>query len=207
MELLQDEIPDLVALLRYDAYPALDALVEDEMIQHDAVQVGTQNAQHHGFAVIEEGGGKSDAHAGGGHGLSQLDVQIFVHDLRHDIQAAGGGVPVEQNRQAHADGEDIADHIQGHVPGEGGIIRQKLLEQPDEKGQKNRGIHGFCAELPAAGEKSHQEKGHIQRHRELGHAEGQHIGQKDGQTGDTADRAVARHQKEEHGCRYDEHSA
>ena len=88
MQVVDDELPQRLFLLGNDAHPALDAVVEDEMIQHNAVEVSTKNAQHHGLFIVDKGSGKRHAHSRKGHGLAQFHVQILIHDLCHDIQPA-----------------------------------------------------------------------------------------------------------------------
>ena len=40
MQVVDDELPQRLLLLGNDAHPALDAVIEDEMIQHHAIEVG-----------------------------------------------------------------------------------------------------------------------------------------------------------------------
>ena len=49
VELVEDEPGDLVVFRGQDADLALDVDAEDEMIQHHAAEVGTQDAEHHGL--------------------------------------------------------------------------------------------------------------------------------------------------------------
>ena len=124
VQVVDDELPQRLLLLGNDAHPALDAVIEDEMIQHDTIEVGTKNTQYYGLFIVDKGGRERHAHARKGHGLAQLHVQVLVHDLCHDIQPAGGCVAVEQNAQTHADHQNIAQHIQFLTIGHGTKIRE-----------------------------------------------------------------------------------
>lgn len=53
VQVVDDELPQRLFLLGNDAHPALDAVVEDEMIQHDAVEVGAKNAQDNGLFISQ----------------------------------------------------------------------------------------------------------------------------------------------------------
>ena len=46
---------------------------------------------------VHEEGGAADEGAGYRHGSANVKVQVLVHNLRKDIQAAGGSVDVEEN--------------------------------------------------------------------------------------------------------------
>ena len=124
MQVVDDELPQCLFLLGNDAHPALDAVVEDEMIQHDAIEVSTKNAQHNGLFIVDKGGRECHTHSRKRHRLAQLHVQVLVHDLCHDIQSAGGCVAVEQNAQTHADHQNVAQHIQLLTIGHGAKIRE-----------------------------------------------------------------------------------
>ena len=195
MQIVDDELPQCFFLLGNDAHPALDAVVEDEMIQHDAVEVSTKNAQHHRLFIVDKGGRERHAHARKRHGLAQLHVQVLVHDLCHNIQPAGGCVAVEQNAQTHADHQNIAQHIQFLTIGHGAKIREQPLEKPQKYRQHHAGIHGFCSKLPAAGEKTDDEQHGIQHHSNSRKWQRHKIRKHDAKAGNTADGCVAGHQK------------
>ena len=43
VQIVDNKVPKLLFLLRDDADPALDVVIEDEMIQNDSVQISPQN--------------------------------------------------------------------------------------------------------------------------------------------------------------------
>ena len=65
------------------------------MIQHDPIEVRSENTQYNRLFVIDERGRKCYAHSGQRHCLSKFHMQIFIHDLRHNIQTAGRRIPVK----------------------------------------------------------------------------------------------------------------
>ena len=165
------------------------------MIQHHAIEVGTKNAQHNGLFIVDKGGRKRHAHSRKRHGLAQLHVQVLVHDLCHDIQSAGGCVAVEQNAQTHADHQNIAQHIQLLTACHGAKIREQPLKKPQKYRQHHAGIHGFCAKLPAAGEKTDDEQHGIQHHSNGRKRQRHKIRKHDAKAGNTADGCMAGRQK------------
>ena len=165
------------------------------MIQHDAVEVGAKNAQYYGLFIVDKGGRERHAHARKGHGLAQLHVQVLIHDLCHDIQPTGGCVAVEQDAQTHADHQNIAQHIQLLTARHGRKIRKQPFKQPQKHRQHHAGIHGFCAKLPAAGEKTDNEQHGIQHHGNGRKRQRHKIRKHDAKAGNAADGCVAGHQK------------
>ena len=59
-------------------------------------------------------------------------MQVFVQDLCHDVQTAGGGVAVEQNAQTDAHDEDVTQHIQLLTAGQRGVCQEKSIQTVPE---------------------------------------------------------------------------
>ena len=54
---VENEAGNLLLFLRHDAHPFFDVHAEDEVVQHDAAQVGAQDAEGHGLHVgVDEHG-------------------------------------------------------------------------------------------------------------------------------------------------------
>ena len=130
VQLIDDELAQRFLLFGDDADAALLVVVENEMVQNDAVEIRAEDTQNHGFLVVDKRGGQRHAHTGQRHGPAQIHAQVFVQDLRHDIQPAGRRVPVEENAQADADDQNVAEHVQLLTAGHGFKIRENKLKKP-----------------------------------------------------------------------------
>lgn len=165
------------------------------MVQHDAVEVSTEDTQHHGLFIVDQGRGKRHTHSRQRHGFSQFHVQVLVHDLCHDIQPAGGCIAVEQNTQPDADHQNIAQHVQLLTAGHRAELREQLFKQPQKHRQQHTGVYGLCAKFSAAGKEPDDEKHDVQDHRNDRQGQRHKIGQHDAKAGNAADGCMARHQK------------
>ena len=141
-------------------------MVKDKMIQNDSVEVCSQNTQHHCFLIIYKRCGKSHTHTGKRHCFSQFHVEIFVHDLCHNIQSARGCISVKKNAQSYADDQDIAENIQLLTIGHGTEIRKNLFEQTKKQRKHDAGINSLYTKLFTAGKKTDDQQYHIQDHRD-----------------------------------------
>ena len=107
-----NKLTQFFLFLRDNADTPLDIIVKNKMIQNDSVEIGTQDTQHHRFLIIYQCCGQCHTHTGERHSLTQFHMEIFIHDLRHNIQSSGRCIPVEQNAESHADHQNIAQYIQ-----------------------------------------------------------------------------------------------
>ena len=125
-------------------------------------------------------------------------MEIPVHDLRDDVQAAGGCIPVEQDGEADADGKNVADHVQPVAAGHGFIPGKQLLKDREIQGQKDARDNGLDTEIIAAGQEADDQQHHVQDHGDGRYRQGNEVGQDDRQTGDAAHGGPARDQEKEH---------
>ena len=134
VQVVDDELAERFLLFGDDADAALFVVVKNEMVQNNAVEIRAEDAQHHGLLVVDQRCRQRHAHAGQRHGPAQLHAQVFVQDLCHDIQPAGRRVAVEQDAQADADHQNVAQHVQLLAAGQWtrnpGTAAQKVLETP-----------------------------------------------------------------------------
>jgi len=175
------------------------------VIQNHAVEIRAEKAQNHGLFIVDQRGGKRHAHARQGHGPAQLDVQVFVHHLRHDIQPAGGGVSVEEDADADADHQNVAEHIQLLTARYGDEIREQPFKQPQKHRQQHARVNRLLPKFLSAGHKPDDKKHDVQDHRNGRQRERYKIGQHDAEAGDAADGRVARHEEEKDRNRNDGH--
>ena len=54
VQIVDNEFPKLLFLLRDDADPAFDVVIENKMIQNDSIKIGSQNTQDQRFLVIDK---------------------------------------------------------------------------------------------------------------------------------------------------------
>ena len=200
---MENEIPDLLLLLGDNTYPLLHIGSKNEVIQHQAAEVGTEDTENHRLHIIDEHRRQRYAHAGQRHRLPQLHVEILIQKFGHNIQAAGRGVAVEEHGQSHAHQEDIADHIQKRISHQGGKVREQPLQHSQQGRQQKRRIHRLSAELPANEQESQQQQRHVQNHGYGRDGQRNHCSQHHGQTGHTAHRHLAGDHEKIHRRRHD----
>lgn len=102
-----------------DALPLVHA--GHEVVEREAVHPGADQAEDHHPEGVDGEGAAADEGAGDGHGYADVEVQVLVHDLREDVQSAGGGVDVEQDGLGDAHHEHEADQVQQRVAHDGGL--------------------------------------------------------------------------------------
>ena len=165
-----------------NTYPSLNIVVKNKMIQHKAVKIGSKNTQHNRFLIIHQCCGKSHAHSGQGHCLSQFHVEILIHDLCHNIQPAGGCISIKKNTKSHTDHQDIGKHIQLLAAGHRTHIRKYPLKQTNKYRQHNACINRFYSKLSSTGDKTYDQKYHIQNHSNCRQGKWYKIGQHNSKT-------------------------
>ena len=70
VQVMEDELTQRLLFFGDDADAAFDAVIKDEMVQHDAVEVSTEDTQHHGLFIVDQGRGKRHTHSRQRHGFS-----------------------------------------------------------------------------------------------------------------------------------------
>ena len=70
VQLMDNEVSKLFFFFCDDAYTTFDIVVEDKVIEHDTVEVSSEDTQDNGLFVIDKRGRKSYTHAGEGHCFS-----------------------------------------------------------------------------------------------------------------------------------------
>ena len=197
---MEDELCDLVRLRGEDADTALEVQTEDKVVYNNSAEIRADHAEDDGLLVVAESGGKSDNHPGDGHRLSEIHAQVAVHQLRHDVQTARGGITGEKKCQTDADRKDVADRIDERIGGERLKIRERDFVHAHNGGKQDGGIHGFDAEFRADQKESDQQKDHVQQECDGGDGQGDKIADDKGKRGGTADGHVARqHEKVDRG--------
>ena len=63
VEMMQNKLPDFFLPLGNDSHPLFYVKAKDEMVQHDSVEIGAKDTEHHDFLVIDQGRGQCHTHA------------------------------------------------------------------------------------------------------------------------------------------------
>ena len=166
VQVVDDEPAEFLLLLGDDADAALFVVVKDEMVQNDAVKIRAEDAQDYCLRIIDQRCRQRHAHAGQRHGLAELDAQVFVQDLRHDIQPAGRRVAIKEDAEANTHHQNVAQHVERLAARQRREIREQPLKKPQKHRQHHARIDGLRSEFPPAGEKADQQQDDVQNHRD-----------------------------------------
>ena len=128
VQIFDNEFTQFFLFLSDDTDTTFNIMVKDKVIQNHSIKVCSQNTQHHCLLIIYHRCGKSHTHTGKRHCFSQFHVEIFVHNLCHNIQTTGGCISVKKNAQSYADDQGIAENIQFLTVGHGAKIRKYFLK-------------------------------------------------------------------------------
>ena len=140
LEILDHIAAEFIVVFGDHAHPDLSGELIDKVVQHETAEVGRQSTDDHGLKIVGEIGARDRHHAGDDDRLAEIQMEIFVHDLRDNIETAGCRVGVEEDRLSETDHNDHTNYIQGDVPRrrarirEGGFkYEEKYREQDGDK--------------------------------------------------------------------------
>ena len=63
VQIMDDKIPEFFFFLGDNAHTSFNIMVKDKMIQDNAVEISAEDTENDGLFVIDERGGKCDAHS------------------------------------------------------------------------------------------------------------------------------------------------
>ena len=92
VKLVEDEINDFIELRGDDAHSSLDVDTEYEVIDDHSAEIRTEDTEHHGLRIITECRCKRDCNSSDSSRASKIHSEKFVHNLRNDVESAGGCV-------------------------------------------------------------------------------------------------------------------
>ena len=98
LEILDHIAAEFIVVFGDHAHPDLSGELIDKVVQHETAEVGRQSTDDHGLKIVGEIGARDRHHAGDDDRLSEIQMEIFVHDLRDNIETAGCRVGVEEDR-------------------------------------------------------------------------------------------------------------
>lgn len=191
IQIVQDELLELVLMLGNDADALALVEAEDEVVEDDTAEIGTNDGQNSGLEIVEEDGRTGDYHTGNDRGLAHINAEEVVEDLGDDIDAARGCVEVEQNGLTDGTEEGEADQIGQRISHDRAIEGRIALEQTHDSRQQDGSIDRFDAELTAQQQKTEDEQTDVKDHGEGSDAERDNVGDQHGQTRNTAQRQSA----------------
>ncbi len=196
LESLDDVAFKIVVVFGDDAHADFSGELVDKVVQDKAAEVGGQSAGDHGLEVVGEVGACNGHEACDNDGLSEVHVKVLVHDLCDDVETAGGGVGVEEDRLSVADHDDHAHNIQGDISRRGCRIREQELEHEEERRQQDGDKDDLCPEGLINKEKRQDDADDIQEQRHGGQGQWDEVHKNHGETGDTSADDVVRVHKE-----------
>ena len=154
MKLVEDIGNNFIGFGRDNTNPAFNIHTKGELIQNNATKVCTQNADNHCLGIRTHNGAGGDNHTGNAQRLTNIHMQILIHQLADYLQAAGGGIVGKQNGLTETNHQNVANHIQHRILGQ----RLKIGEQSFKNSQERRHQYGadggFPRKIPSDEEKA-----------------------------------------------------
>ncbi len=200
VELVDDVLADALVLLGDDAEALVVVEGGGEVVDHEAVDPGADEADDDHAEVVDEEGGAADDGTGDGDGGSDVEVEELVDDLGQDVEAAGGGVDAEHQGLRSAEQQHEAAEVEPGVAHDGGgagdeVVVGDVLPGEDGipevgQGAEDEGrVDGLEAELAVDEQEGHDEQDDVDAHDPGAEAmaAGEDVGEDDGETGDGTD--------------------
>ena len=146
LERLDDIMFKIIIVLGDDTDADLSGELIDKVVQHETAEVGRQSTDDHGLKIVGEIGARDRHHAGDDDRLAEIQMEIFVHDLRDNIETAGCRVGVEEDRLSETDHNDHADYVQGDVPRRRSRIREGGFKYEEKYREQDGDEDDLCPE-------------------------------------------------------------
>ena len=146
LECFDDVALEIIVVLGDHADADLSGELVDKVVQDEAAEVGGQGADDHGLEVVGEIGACDGHHSGDNDGLSEIHVEVLVHDLRDNVETAGRGVGVKEDGLSVADHNDHADYVQGDVPRRRSRIREGGFKYEEKYREQDGDKDDLCPE-------------------------------------------------------------
>ena len=146
LECFDDVALEIIVVLGDHADADLSGELVDKVVQDEAAEVGGQGADDHGLEVVGEIGACDGHHSGDNDGLSEIHVEVLVHDLRDNVETAGRGVGVKEDCLSVADHDDHSHHVQGDISCGRTRIWEQDLEHKEKRRQQDGDKDDLCPE-------------------------------------------------------------
>ena len=86
-----------------------------KVIDCQSVDPCTDNTDDHHAEVVDEESRAADHDTSDSHGCADIEMQVFIHDLAENVQAACRSVDAEHKRLADGEQEDETDEVKPHI--------------------------------------------------------------------------------------------
>ena len=138
LERFDDVALEIIVVLGDHADADLSGELVDEVVQNET--------DDHGLEVVGEIGACDGHHSGDNDGLSEIHVEVLVHDLRDNVETAGRGVGVKEDCLSVADHDDHSHHVQGDISCGRTRIWEQDLEHKEKRRQQDGDKDDLCPE-------------------------------------------------------------
>ncbi len=203
MQLVDDVLADALVVLGDDAEALVVVEGSGEVVDHETIDPGADEADDDHAEVIDEECSAADDGAGHGNRGSDVEVEILVDNLGQDVEATGGGVDAEhqglggteQQHEAAKVEPGIAHHRGG--AGDEVVIGDVLpgvdgIPEVGQGAEDEGGVDRLETKLAVDEQKCQYQQDDVDNHNQIteihlnAHA-GEDVDQHDGETGDGTD--------------------
>ena len=134
----------IIIVLGDDADADLSGELIDKVVQNETAEVSGQGADDHGLEIVGKVGACDGHKTSDDDGFSEVHMEIFVHDLRDNVETAGRGVRVKEDGLSVADHDDHGNHVQSDISGRGYRTREQKLEHEEQCRQQDGDKDDLC---------------------------------------------------------------
>lgn len=146
LECFDDVALEIIVVLGDHADADLSGELVDKVVQDEAAEVGGQGADDHGLEVVGKVGACDGHKTSDDDGFSEVHMEIFVHDLRDNVETAGRSVGVKEDSLSVADHDDHSHHVQGDISCGRTRIWEQDLEHKEKRRQQDGDKDDLCPE-------------------------------------------------------------
>ncbi len=146
LECFDDVALEIIVVLGDHADADLSGELVDKVVQDEAAEVGGQGADDHGLEVVGKVGACDGHKTSDDDGFSEVHMEIFVHDLRDNVETAGRSVRVKEDSLSVADHDDHSHHVQGDISCGRTRIWEQDLEHKEKRRQQDGDKDDLCPE-------------------------------------------------------------
>ena len=146
LERFDDVTFKIIIVLGDDADADLSGELVNEVVQNETTEVSGQGADNHGLEIVGKVGACDGHKTSDDDGLSEVHMEIFVHDLRDNVETAGRSVRVKEDSLSVADHDDHGDHIHSDISCGRTRIWEQDLEHKEKRRQQDGDKDDLCPE-------------------------------------------------------------
>lgn len=146
LERFDDVTFKIIIVLGDDADADLSGELVNEVVQNETAEVSGQGADNHGLEIVGKVGACDGHKTSDDDGFSEVHMEIFVHDLRDNVETAGRSVRVKEDSLSVADHDDHSDHVQSDISRRGYRTREQKLEHEEKRRQQDGDKDDLCPE-------------------------------------------------------------